>query len=57
MKYYKLIALEIDDLFSTIFFEQNYPLSEYEKARQKKEELEQNGYVCLLAKTISGITT
>jgi hypothetical protein len=55
MEYYKLIALEIGDFSSTIFFEDNFGLEELEEAKAQKEELEHKGYVCLLAKTVSGL--
>lgn len=51
MEYYKLIALAIDDYISSIFFEDNYPLSELDEAIVLKQELESKGYICLLAKT------
>lgn len=55
MEYIKLIALQIDDLSSSIFFEDNYSMSDIEEAELLKKELEEKGYVCLLAKTISNI--
>lgn len=51
MGYYKLIALSIDDYISSVFFEDNYPLSELDAALVLKQELEIKGYICLLAKT------
>lgn len=55
MEYIKLIALQINDLSSSIFFEDNYAISDIEEAKSLKEELEIKGYVCLLAKTTSNI--
>ena len=55
MEYIKLIALQIDDLSSSIFFEDNYKLSDIGEANRQKEELERKGFVCLLAKTTSNI--
>lgn len=55
MEYIKLIALQIDDLSSSIFFEDNYSMSDIEEAELLKKELEAKGYVCLLAKTVSSI--
>lgn len=55
MEYIKLIALKIDDLCSTIFFEDNYKLSDIDEANKDKAELESQGYVCLLLKTKSNI--
>lgn len=55
MEYYKLIALSIDDFSSTIFFEDNYCLSDIGQARKDKKELEAKGYTCILANIISKI--
>ena len=55
MEYIKLIALSIDDFCSSIFFEDNYAMSDIEEAEALKRELEEKGCVCLLAKTISNI--
>ena len=43
MKYIKLIALKVDDLSSTIFFENNYGV-------------ENDGCVCIVLETESNIT-
>lgn len=51
MKYIKLIALNIDDFCSSIFFEDNYALTDIEKAKSDKKELEEKGYLCILANT------
>ncbi len=51
MEYIKLIALNIDDFRSSIFFEDNYALSDIEKAKRDKKELETKGYLCILANT------
>ncbi|WP_156882340.1 hypothetical protein [Lacrimispora indolis] len=50
MEYYKLIALSISDLSSSIFFEDNYGLSEFDEVNKLKHDLEDKGYTCLLAK-------
>lgn len=55
MEYYKLIALSICDLSSSIFFEDNYGMKEFTDARVLKSELESKGYTCLLAKTSTTI--
>lgn len=51
MEYIKLIALNIDDFSSSIFFENNYTLTDIEKAKSDKRELEIKGYLCMLANT------
>ena len=51
MEYIKLIALKVDDFCSSIFFEDNYALSDIEKAKNDKKELEAKGYLCILANT------
>lgn len=55
MEYIKLIALRIDDFYSSIFFEDNYPLTDIEKAKNDKAELENKGYVCILVNTKSDV--
>lgn len=55
MEYIKLIALNINDFCSSIFFEDNFALADIEKAKSDKKELEENGYVCLLVKTVSNV--
>lgn len=55
MEYIKLIALQIDDISSSIFFEDNYAMSDIKEAESLKRELESKGYTCLLAKTVSSI--
>lgn len=55
MEYIKLIALDINDLSSSIFFEDNYALNDIDEAKVMKNELESKGYLCLLAKTVSSI--
>lgn len=55
MEYIKLIALNIDDFCSSIFFEDNYALSDIEKAKNDKKELESKGYLCILANTKSNV--
>ena len=49
MKYIKLIALKIDDFYSSIFFENNYALKDIEVAKRDKTDLEAKGYYCILA--------
>lgn len=51
MEYIKLIALNIDDFCSSIFFEDNYDLTDIEKAKNDKKELEAKGCLCILANT------
>lgn len=51
MEYIKLIALDIDDLCSSIFFENNYALTDIEKINKDKKDLEEKGCVCFLLKT------
>lgn len=51
MEYIKLIALNIDDFSSSIFFENNYALTDIRKAKSDKKELESKGYLCILANT------
>ena len=55
MEYLKLIALQIDDFSSSIFFEDNYALKDIEVAKKDKADLEANGYICVLANTKSNI--
>lgn len=55
MKYVKLIALQIDDFCSSIFFEDNYALKDVEDAKRDKAELEAKGYICVLVNTKSNI--
>lgn len=55
MEYIKLIALNIDDFCSSIFFEDNYALTDIEKVNMDKKDLEEKGYVCLIVKTTSNI--
>ena len=55
MEYYKLIAIQIDDLCSSIFFEDNYGLNDIQELNNVKKDLETKGYVCLVAKTIAKI--
>lgn len=55
MEYIKFIALQIDDLSSSIFFEDNYTISDIEEVKLLKKELEEKGYVCLLVKTVSNV--
>lgn len=55
MEYIKLIAIKVDDLSSSIFFEYNYGMGDIDEANKLKEELETKGYLCLLAKVKSNI--
>jgi len=55
MDYYKLIAIQIDDFCSSIFFEDNFGINDIDEAKMQKQELEEKGYVCLLAQTTSNI--
>lgn len=55
MVYYKLIAIKIDDFCSSIFYEDNYALSDIIIAEKQKSELEKNGLICLLVRTVSNI--
>lgn len=55
MEYIKLIALQIDDFCSSIFYEDNYALADIENAKSDKKELESKGYLCILADTKSNI--
>lgn len=48
MQYIKLIALQIDDFCSSIFFEDNYNLTDIEDAKKDKLDLESKGYICVL---------
>lgn len=57
MEYYKLIALSIGDFSSTIFFENNYELIDFKEVSDMKQELEEKGYTCLLAKMCTNIET
>lgn len=55
MEYIKLIALNIDDFCSSIFYEDNYSMADIERAKQDKEDLEEKGYLCILANTKSNV--
>lgn len=55
MEYLKLIALKIDDFCSSIFFEDNYALSDIETVKKDKQELETKGYLCILVNTKTNI--
>lgn len=55
MEYLKLIALQIDDLSSSIFFEDNYTIKDIEVAKKDKANLEAKGYICVLANTKSNL--
>ena len=55
MEYLKLIALQIDDFCSSIFFEDNYALKDIETAKNDKADLEEKGYICVLVNTRSNI--
>ncbi len=55
MEYYKLIAIQIGDFHSSIFFEDNYGINDIDEAKIQKEELERKGYTCILANMKSNI--
>lgn len=55
MEYIKLIALNIDDFRSSIFFEDNYALTDIEKINKDKKDLEEKGCVCFVIRTTSNI--
>ncbi len=55
MEYYKLIAIQIDDFYSSIFFEDNYGINDIDEAEMQKEDLEKKGYTCILANMRSNI--
>lgn len=55
MEYLKLIALQIDDFSSSIFFEDNYKKSDIDEAEKTKRELEQQRYHCILANVKSNM--
>lgn len=55
MEYLKLIALQIDDFSSSIFFEDNYALKDIDDAKKDKIDLEEKGYICVLVNTKSNI--
>lgn len=55
MEYIKLIVLDIDDFCSSIFFEDNYALTDIEKINKDKKDLEEKGCVCFIVKTTSNI--
>ena len=50
MEYIKLIALKIDDFHSSIFFEDNYAVSDMNEVEKQKEYLEKQGYHCVVVK-------
>lgn len=55
MEYLKLIALNINDFTSSIFSENNYAVTDIEKATNTKKELEEKGYLCILVNTKNNI--
>lgn len=55
MQYIKLIALQIEDFSSSIFFEDNYNLTDIEDAKKDKFDLESKGYICVLVNTETNI--
>lgn len=55
MQYIKLIALKIEDFSSSIFFEDNYNLTDIEDAKKDKFDLESKGYICVLVNTETNI--
>lgn len=55
MEYIKLIALDINDFCSSIFIEHNYAVTDIDNAVNDKDELELQGYLCILVKAQSDI--
>lgn len=55
MEYIKLIALDINDFCSSIFIENNYAVTDIDNAVNDKDELELQGYLCILVKAQSDI--
>lgn len=55
MKYVKLLGIKLGDFSSTIEFEQNYGADETDKYNSKKRQLENNGYICILASVDSDL--
>lgn len=55
MKYVKLIGIKLGDFSSSIEFEQNYGINDSNTYNSKKEELENEGLVCVLANVDSGL--
>lgn len=55
MKYIKLIAVQVDDFFSTIVFEKNYSIKQEVDFLKKKSDLEEDGYICILANMNSNL--
>lgn len=55
MEYIKLIGIIIGDFSSIIDFEQNYRVDESDRYNSKKKELENNGYICILANVDSDL--
>ena len=56
MKYIKLIALKVDDISSTIFFENNYGIDDKEILNVDKRCLENDDCICVVLETESNIT-
>lgn len=55
MKYIKLIALKVNDFSSTIFFENNYKLSDKEILEVDKKCCENYGCTCVILHINSNI--
>lgn len=55
MEYIKLIALKVDDLSSSISFENNYGIDDMETVNDDKNCLENDGCVCVVLKLTSDL--
>lgn len=55
MEYIKLIALKVDDLSSSISFENNYGIDDMKTVNDDKSCLENDGYVCVVLKLTSDL--
>ena len=55
MTYKKLIALKVDDLSSSIFFEDNYGNEDNDILQADKERCENNDCVCIVLEMESNI--
>mgnify|MGYP004473561305 FL=1 len=55
MEYIKLIALKVDDLSSSISFENNYGIDDMEMVNDDKNCLENDGCVCVVLKLASDL--